>query len=418
VLLLLSCSAAASAKTLKITTTPPGATVELDEKVVGVTPYQHNFPSSYFQRPLTSLEKRLTHAVRVRLSLPGYITKETLLTDGPRQWVDLHHHSHGDYWLFKSDQFHFDLVLLPPSDADAPAHAAQAKVSPKRSELSPEELIARAKPAVVLLRGPQLSGSGFFVNDSGLIATNAHLTGSLTELTAILSTGQQLEAQVVYLNSDMDIALLHAPLPATGSSFPYLLLAEPGSIAQGDTVFAIGHPADGMPFSVTKGIISAVGKLSSSSDQTWIQTDAAINPGNSGGPLLNARGEVIGITTEKPSGNSAAGIAFALSAAHLSVALKDFSLNKNSVVEKLSSPADPSSSAPQAGFGKVHFEKPEGESVYIDHRLFGETPLTVSLSPGRHKIIFRHAGQMDCIKGLLVVSGLDTTENDDCFPQQ
>jgi hypothetical protein len=197
-----------------------------------------------------------------------------------------------------------------------------------------------------------------------------------------------------------------------------LLLADPNSVLQGDTVFAIGHPTEGMPFSVTKGIVSAVGKLSSSGDETWIQTDAALNPGNSGGPLLNSQGEVVGITTERPAGKVVAGIAFALSTAHLSAALKDLSLAQSFSVEKLSSPAASDASLPPLGVGNVHFAKPEGASVYIDGSSFGQIPMHVPLSPGRHKIVFRQAGQADCVKWLTVVPGLETTQNADCFPQQ
>ena len=115
VLLLFSCPALASAKTLKIISTPPGATVELEGKVVGVTPYEQDFPSGFFQRPMTSVQKRLEHPVRVRLTLTGYVTQELVLTIGPKDWLDLHRRSHGSYWLFKSDQFQIDLPPLPPS---------------------------------------------------------------------------------------------------------------------------------------------------------------------------------------------------------------------------------------------------------------------------------------------------------------
>jgi S1-C subfamily serine protease len=172
-----------------------------------------------------------------------------------------------------------------------------------------------------------------------------------------------------------------------------------------------------MPFTVTKGIISAIGKLSPSGEETWIQTDAALNPGNSGGPLLDNRGEVVGITTERPVGKSVAGIAFALSSVHLSAALKDLSLTNSALVEKLSAPSTTSSSpAVPSGSGKVRFSQPEGVSVYIDGSLFGQTPMEIPLAPGKHKIVFRQAGQADCVKWLKVVSGSITSVNDDCFP--
>lgn len=414
--LLAFCCASTSAKTLRITSTPPGATVELDEKVVGVTPYEKDFPSGYFQRTLTSIQSRLQHPMRVRLTLSGYITKELVLTDGPRQWVDMHHHSHGDYWLFKADEFHFDLVPLPPPDVAVPP--GKIPVFGERVGLPSEDVIARIKPAVVIVLAHNLSGSGFFVNDSGLIATNAHLAVPSSNLTVILSNGQPLEAHLVYADPGTDIAFLAVHPPSIGFSFAYLLLADPNSVLQGDTVFAIGHPAEGMPFSVTKGIVSAIGKLSPSGEETWIQTDAALNPGNSGGPLTNSRGEVVGMTTERPAAKAVTGIAFALSVTHLSAALRDLSLAPTFAVEKLSSPAASDGSVPPPGVGNVHFVKPEGTSVYIDGSLFGQIPMHVPLPPGRHKIVFRQTGQADCVKWLTVVSGLETTQNDDCFPQQ
>jgi len=93
---------------------------------------------------------------------------------------------------------------------------------------------------------------------------------------------------------------------------------------QGESVIAIGNPGGAMPFSVTKGIVSGVGKFSSAGPGVWIQTDASINPGNSGGPLLNARGEVIGINTLRLNKKDAAGVGFALSATDLIAVLREY----------------------------------------------------------------------------------------------
>ena len=105
-----------SAKTLRITSTPAGATVELDGVIVGKTPFERDFPGGYFRRPLTVFEKRLGHPVRLRLTLSGYVTQEVVLTSGPKQWLDLHHNNRGEFWLFKSDQFDFDLLPVPSDE--------------------------------------------------------------------------------------------------------------------------------------------------------------------------------------------------------------------------------------------------------------------------------------------------------------
>jgi len=88
-------------------------------------------------------------------------------------------------------------------------------------------------------------------------------------------------------------------------------------VRQGEGVFAIGNPSGAMQFSMTKGIVSAVGKFREAGAGTWIQTDTPINPGNSGGPLVNMHGEVVSLNTLKLIKKNATGIAFALSASDL-----------------------------------------------------------------------------------------------------
>src|ERR1700739_4668823 len=92
-----------SAQSLKISSNPPGATVELDGVPVGVTPLEKKFPGGYFHRTHTVLGQRLEHPMIARVSLPGFITHEIGLTEGPMDWIDLHGRHHGQYWLFKSD---------------------------------------------------------------------------------------------------------------------------------------------------------------------------------------------------------------------------------------------------------------------------------------------------------------------------
>jgi len=150
----------------------------------------------------------------------------------------------------------------------------------------------------------------------------------------ILASGQQLEAKVVYIDDDLDIALAKVQ----GGNFPHLTLADPSTIRQGESVLAIGNPGDALLFSVTRGIVSAVGKFSRAGPGTWIQTDTPINPGNSGGPLLNARGEAIGINTQKIIKKSITGIGFALSSSELLGVLHHFYPSTLPRTEKLSAP--------------------------------------------------------------------------------
>jgi S1-C subfamily serine protease len=117
----------------------------------------------------------------------------------------------------------------------------------------------------------------------------------------VLPNGVQLEGRVVFIDADLDIALVKVTPPSSEFVFPHLPLGDLATIRQGDSVLAIGSPGDAMLFSVTKGIVSAVGKFAAAGPGTWIQTDAPINPGNSGGPLLNSRGEVVGLSTQNSS---------------------------------------------------------------------------------------------------------------------
>ena len=314
----------ASAESLKITSNPSGASVELDGVLVGTTPFEKSFPGGYFHRTHTVIGQRLEHPVVARVSLAGYATREILLTDGPMEWIDLHGHNHGQYWLFKSDHFHADLDPIASTFTGTVAAPDSAAPASLRPELSMEETVRRVKPAVVCLKSLDSLGSGFFVTETGIVATNAHVARGGASLLALLPSGVQLQAKVVYIDADLDIALVKVAPPSPDFVFPLLPLADLSSIRQGDSVLAIGSPGDAMLFSVTKGIVSAVGKFASAGPGTWIQTDAPINPGNSGGPLLNSRGEVIGLNTQKLIKKNVTGIGFALSSADLLAVLHRF----------------------------------------------------------------------------------------------
>jgi S1-C subfamily serine protease len=317
------CPNAAFTDTLKITSNPPGATVEIDGVSVGVTPYEEEVPGGYFHKTKTVLGRRLEHPMVARISLAGYATKEIQMTDGPMNWVSLKGHSHGEYWLLKMKHFHVDLDPVGKiftGIVAADVSEASAVLNDPDPQLSVEDIVARSKPAVLYLKGSSKSGSGFFITQTGVIATNAHLARGEQSLLATLANGQQLDAKVVYIDADRDVALAKID----GDAFPYLGLATAGSVRQGQTVVAIGNPGGAMSFSVTKGVVSAIGKFSSAGPGIWIQTDASINPGNSGGPLLNSRGKVIGINTLKLEKKNVTGIGFALSASDLLSVLQRF----------------------------------------------------------------------------------------------
>jgi serine protease Do len=160
--------------------------------------------------------------------------------------------------------------------------------------------------------GPRVSslGSGFIIDPSGLIVTNAHVIANADQITVTLSDDTVLQAQVIGRDSVTDLALLKVdaktPLPAAS-------WGDSSKAKVGDWVLAIGNPF-GLGGTVTAGIISATARdIHSGPYDDYLQTDASINRGNSGGPMFNLQGEVIGINTAiySPSGGSI-GIGFAI----------------------------------------------------------------------------------------------------------
>jgi Do/DeqQ family serine protease len=154
------------------------------------------------------------------------------------------------------------------------------------------------------------TGSGFILNKQGQIITNAHVVDGADKVTVVLKDGRQFEGQVMGRDPITDVAVVKIE----ADNLPTVKLGDSERLQPGDWAIAIGNPL-GLDNTVTTGIISAVGRSSSEvgvpdKRVDFIQTDAAINPGNSGGPLLNAKGEVIGVNTAILQG--AQGLGFAI----------------------------------------------------------------------------------------------------------
>lgn len=410
-LILLACPARAFAEKLQIISNPSGATVEIDGVPMGTTPFEKDYPGGYFHKTRTSLGARLEHPMVARLSLAGYVTKELALTEGPMNWVSLNGRSRGDYWLLKSNHFHVDLQLISETFTGTVAANISGANRSTLSELSLEELVGQTKPAVVYLKGSDKAGSGFFVTATGVIVTNAHVARGEDSLLAALPGGEQLEAKVVYLDPDLDIALAKVDGPSDKNGFPHLTLASSNAVQQGESVLAIGNPGDAMHFSVTKGIVSAVGKFPNAGPGTWVQTDAPINPGNSGGPLVNLRGEVIGINTQKLVKKGISGIGFALSSSDVLEVLHRFypdvvgsspsraaGADKAALAEESSGsePLGVSLPSPAEGAGTVIISsEPDGAEIFVDEKFHGNTPATLRIPAGSHAIILKFPGRAD-----------------------
>jgi S1-C subfamily serine protease len=179
------------------------------------------------------------------------------------------------------------------------------------------EIYRRDAPGVVLVRAQTLrtnptpfdvfdttqpteaTGSGFVIDEEGLILTNAHVVAAATSIEVTFSDSHTVAAKAVGKDPDTDLALLQ--VDPDGLDLHPLQLGDSGSVQVGDPTVAIGNPF-GLERTLTTGVVSAVrGRLTSANGFTienMIQTDAALNPGNSGGPLIDASGRVIGVNSQ------------------------------------------------------------------------------------------------------------------------
>lgn len=190
------------------------------------------------------------------------------------------------------------------------------------------EIFKKASPSVVYVtnktiqRGffsfnvqeiPQGTGSGFIWNDLGIIVTNFHVIQGASRITITLQDGTDLEANLIGVAPDKDLAVLKVN---TNKQLVPLPLGDSSLLEVGRKVIAIGNPF-GLDTTLTVGVVSALNReidaVTNRKIRGVIQTDASINPGNSGGPLLNSLGQLVGVNTAiySPSGASA-GIGFAI----------------------------------------------------------------------------------------------------------
>ncbi|MBF2096852.1 MAG: trypsin-like peptidase domain-containing protein [Gloeomargaritaceae cyanobacterium C42_A2020_066] len=166
----------------------------------------------------------------------------------------------------------------------------------------------QASPAVVTIQAGNGAGSGSLISPEGLVLTNQHVVGAAGRVRVATADGRQYTGRVIGVDRRNDLALVRLENTA-GERFPVIPLANASGIQVGQRVFAIGSPF-GLRGTLTTGILSRI------TPEGDLQTDAAINPGNSGGPLLNSRGELIGVNKAilSVNGQGNIGIGFATSA--------------------------------------------------------------------------------------------------------
>ena len=203
-----------------------------------------------------------------------------------------------------------------------------SKFDTKSEALSATEAYNKVAPAAVVVSTKSVTqgyfmqtqevegiGSGFIINEEGYILTNYHVVKGAQEISVTLSNDVTTTAQIVNYDENQDVAMIKitdesVEIPAT------VELGDSDALQPGEEVIAIGTPlSTELSSTVTKGIISATSRsvaVQSGVTMNLIQTDAAINAGNSGGPLVNTKGEVVGINSSKISGEAVEGIGFSI----------------------------------------------------------------------------------------------------------
>jgi len=180
------------------------------------------------------------------------------------------------------------------------------------------------------MREEQSLGSGVIIDDEGYVLTNYHVVRRATRIQVKLWDGREYEAEQIVATEGTDVALLKLK-SKPGEKFKAIRIAPDDDLLLGETVLALGNPY-GLGGAVTKGILSSKNRRPSKGNepldvQDWLQTDAAINPGNSGGPLVNLRGELIGLNVAvymDEQGQRGMGVGFSIPVKQISAALSRF----------------------------------------------------------------------------------------------
>jgi putative serine protease PepD len=189
------------------------------------------------------------------------------------------------------------------SPAPQPLPAVAGKpVKPDKGQSQAGKIYALASPAVVSIRTPSGSGTGFLVNSDGTLVTNAHVVGNSGRVVVKFGpNGRSLDGEVVGSDPSSDLAVVHIEPASMPHNIKPLQFADSRQVRVGDTAIAIGNPF-GLDRTATEGIVSGLGREIKApngfSIDSVIQTDAPINPGNSGGPLLDETGRVMGVNSQ------------------------------------------------------------------------------------------------------------------------
>ncbi len=192
-----------------------------------------------------------------------------------------------------------------------------------------QDIIEKYKDAIIQIATQTGTGTGFYVKEFDLIVTNNHVVDNAAEVTIQGKVFPKLLSRVWYTDRKHDLAFLQPP---AGAVLADVQLGRYEEMKDGDEIVAIGHPY-GLNYTVTLGVISKVDRIRDG--LKYIQIDAAINPGNSGGPLVNEKGEIIGVNSFIIRGGDNLG--FALPVDYLRIALQLYKPNRGSASTRCSS---------------------------------------------------------------------------------
>jgi len=251
-------------------------------------------------------------------------------------------------------------LLLAPVGASSQRPDAIATM-----EQQQQALFAEIAPAVVYIaRGPNI-GSGFFVNASGLVLTNAHVVGKKTEVEVILHDGRKTTGKLVEMaEDDIDLALIQTPLAGT----PFLELGGVEALRVGSWVAAVGH-GRGCAWTYLTGMVTNI--YSDGAERPVFQTQIPINPGFSGGPIVDRDRKVVGIVV--------AGITDSNSI--------NFAIRSDKAVQVLAKL--------RGNYRALTIHAPKGVPIFVDGALAGVGPTVVSRVPeGNHEVFAVICGKM------------------------
>ena len=312
-------------KIIQIRSTPPGARIEANERLLGITPFEWKV-GDFATNPTKRFKwsKHLEVPITLVFSMDGYVTKSLVITTDPITWKDLYGRAGYVYYVIRPEivlsreiSVNLDEIgdFLGGNPYQGTESQSQVQLTTSRTDqpnqtLSTEEVVKAGLPAVVTIKASGRQGSGFAIANGAIVVTNKHVVGTSSRVTIVTSKGESATSESMFLDPRNDLALVKVE----GIELPSLDIADPSEPNVGTEVIAIGSPV-GLQNTVTSGVIGGFRKTDKYG--VLIQTDAAISPGNSGGPLLDKRGRVVGVNTLKLTGEKLSGLNFAISSGEL-----------------------------------------------------------------------------------------------------